>query len=52
MQLYIYRKTSSEFCSAFPKSTDNFELFGKKYEPQRLFASELLARKNRDYLNV
>ena len=45
MQLSRNRKIFSRFFSAFPKSKENFEYFGKTDEPQRLFVSEIIGWK-------
>ena len=42
MLLSTYQKTFSEFFSAFPIATSNFEDFGKKEEPERLLVSEII----------
>ena len=52
MQLSQNRKMFSEFFLAFPKSTQHFEYFEKKDDPQMLLVCEIIVRKNRGYLNV
>ena len=52
MQLSRNHKIFSGFYSAFPKSTGNFEYFGTKNEPQRLFVSKIRDCKKRGYLYV
>ena len=46
------RTIFSNFFSAFPKSTENFEYFRKKDELQRLFVSEIIDCKMWGYLNA
>ena len=52
MQLSRNHKIFSESFSAFRKCTYNFEDFGKKYEPQMLFVSDIRDSKKRGYLNT
>ena len=52
MQLSQNQKKFSDFISAFPESTQNFEYFQKKFEPQRLFLTESIDWKMRSYLSV
>ena len=52
MLLSENEKTISEYFSAFPKSTSNLQYFEKKYEPWKLFLSEIRDSKKRGYLNA
>ena len=52
MQLSRNHKIFSQSFSAFRKCTYNFEDFGKKYEPQMLFVSDIRDSKKRGYLNT
>ena len=51
MQLSKNPKRVSQFFSAFPKSTQNFESLGKKDEPKRLLVSEIVGCKKLGSLN-
>ena len=42
MKLPRNPKIFAEFSASLPKSTQNFEYFGKKDEPQRLLVSETI----------
>ena len=42
----------SQFCTAFLKSTCNFEHFERKDEPDSLCFSEFIDCASRDYVNV
>ena len=52
MQLSKYLKRICEFFSTFPKSTENFEHFGKNDENQKLFFFLIIGWKKRGYLNA
>ena len=47
MQLSKYLKRICEFFSTFPKSTENFEHFGKNDENQRFFFFNYRLKKTR-----
>ena len=51
MQLSRNRKIFFQSLSAFPKSTENVQYFGRKYEPARLLVSETIDCNKRGYLN-
>ena len=51
MLLSQNQKISSQFFSAFSKSTKNLEYFEKKDEDRKLFFSEIIDCKKRGYLN-
>ena len=46
------QKTFSEFFSAFPKSTLNFEHFQKKYDPHSQCISQIAVSEKGDLTNV
>ena len=52
MLLSQNQKISSQFFSAFSKSTKNLEYFEKKDEDRKLFFSEIIGCKNGAFLNA
>ena len=52
MHLFKNKKIYSEFFSAFPESTWNFEYFQKIDEPKRWFLTEIIDWKKRSYLKA
>ena len=52
MQLSKNQKNFSEFFSAFPQSTWNFEYFEKTAEPKKWFLTEIIDWKRRSYLKA